>query len=180
MPSSRSRPVALRGDEEELFQEHRERLVRLVRADTRAPRPVCEDAVSHAFEQLCLTQPGRERIAGWLRVVARNEAWRLLRKQAREPLAADALKGEGPGGSRFSIAIDEVEASPVTTELVLEAHEALRTLARLKGRQRATLALKVAGYSYREIQALRRVTYTNVNRHMTEGRAAARKLRDAA
>jgi DNA-directed RNA polymerase specialized sigma24 family protein len=53
-------------------------------------------------------------------------------------------------------------------------------LASLKQRQRKTLALKVAGYSYREIQALRGVTYTNVNRHVSEGRAAARRLREAA
>jgi RNA polymerase sigma factor (sigma-70 family) len=180
MPSSERPLVALRGDEEQLFRAHRERLVRLVRSDTRAPLPVCEDAVSHAFEQLCLTQPGRERIGGWLRVVARNEARRLVRKQVREPLAEDIVRSEGPDGRRSPVPLAELVASARTTELVLEAHAALRTLARLKDRQRATLALKVAGYSYREIQALRRVTYTNVNRHITEGRAAARKLRDAA
>jgi DNA-directed RNA polymerase specialized sigma24 family protein len=35
----------------------------------------------------------------------------------------------------------------------------------------------VAGYRYREIQAIRGVTYTDVNRHIREGR---RELRRAA
>jgi DNA-directed RNA polymerase specialized sigma24 family protein len=39
------------------------------------------------------------------------------------------------------------------------------------------LALRAAGYSYKEIGARLGVTYTNVNRHLTEGRA---ELRDAA
>jgi RNA polymerase sigma factor (sigma-70 family) len=177
MPSER-RLVALRGDEAELFRAHRERLVRLVRSDTRAPLALAEDAVSHAFEQLCRTQPERtEAIAGWLRVVARHEAWRLLRKQGRELPAEEAC---GQDGNEWVVPLEERAASPYTLELALEAREALRVLASLKERQSRTLALKVAGFSYREIQALRGVTYTNVNRHVSQGRAAARRLRDAA
>jgi DNA-directed RNA polymerase specialized sigma24 family protein len=76
------------------------------------------------------------------------------------------------------VPLEAVAASPHTLELAHEAHEALHVLASLKQRQRQTLAM--AGFSYREIQALRGVTYTNVNRHVSEGRAMARKLRDAA
>ena len=71
-------------------------------------------------------------------------------------------------------------ADPRTPEVALEAKEALHALASLKGRQRDTLALQVAGFSYREIQAIRGVTYTNGNRHVSEGRAAVRQLREAA
>jgi transposase len=53
-------------------------------------------------------------------------------------------------------------------------------VARDEERQRRTLALKVSGYSCREIQSLRGVTCTNVDRHVSEGRATARKLRKAA
>ena len=42
------------------------------------------------------------------------------------------------------------------------------------------LALRIAGYSYKEIAERLGVTYTNVNRYVTEGRAEVRALRDAA
>lgn len=56
-----------------------------------------------------------------------------------------------------------------------KAHDALRTLARLKECQHAAFAFKVAGFGYREIQTLRGVTDTNASRHVSEGRAAARR-----
>jgi DNA-directed RNA polymerase specialized sigma24 family protein len=46
----------------------------------------------------------------------------------------------------------------------------------LRWRRRA-LALKLAGFSYREIMERLGVTYTNVSRHLTEARA---ELREAA
>jgi DNA-directed RNA polymerase specialized sigma24 family protein len=42
------------------------------------------------------------------------------------------------------------------------------------------LVLRAAGYGYKEIAERLGVTYTNVNRHVTEGRAELRELRDAA
>ena len=72
---------------------------------------------------------------------------------------------------------------PVDVELAFDAREALRSLARLGDRRRTALTLKVAGYSYREIQDLLGVTFTWINRHLTEGRAELRKrarLADAA
>ncbi|HYY20824.1 MAG TPA: sigma factor-like helix-turn-helix DNA-binding protein [Thermoleophilaceae bacterium] len=65
-------------------------------------------------------------------------------------------------------------------ELAVEAREALRALAGLRWRRRRVLALRAAGYSYKEIAAKLGVTYTNVNRQLTEGRAELRPLRDAA
>jgi DNA-directed RNA polymerase specialized sigma24 family protein len=44
-------------------------------------------------------------------------------------------------------------------------------------RRRRVLELKLAGFSYREITQILGVTYTNVNRHLTEARA---ELREAA
>jgi DNA-directed RNA polymerase specialized sigma24 family protein len=40
--------------------------------------------------------------------------------------------------------------------------------------------LRAAGYSYKEITRLLEVTTTHVNRHVTEGRAELRGLREAA
>jgi DNA invertase Pin-like site-specific DNA recombinase len=47
----------------------------------------------------------------------------------------------------------------------------------LRWRRRRLLELKLAGFSYREIMELLGVTYTNVNRRLTEARA---ELREAA
>jgi DNA-directed RNA polymerase specialized sigma24 family protein len=66
---------------------------------------------------------------------------------------------------------------PLKGSLTVEAREALRALAGLRWRRRRVLELKLAGFSYREIMELLGVTYTNVNRHLSEGR---RELRRAA
>jgi len=63
----------------------------------------------------------------------------------------------------------------------VEARRALRVLAGLPERQRSTLALKVAGFRYAEIQRLRGdVTYTNVNRQLVKARQRIRELDAAA
>jgi DNA-directed RNA polymerase specialized sigma24 family protein len=46
--------------------------------------------------------------------------------------------------------------------------------------RRSALTLRAAGYSYKEIQQLLGVTYTWVNRHVTEGRQALRRAEAAA
>ena len=48
-------------------------------------------------------------------------------------------------------------------------------MAGLRSRRRRALELKLAGFSYREIMELLGVTYTNVNRHLSEGRAELRR-----
>jgi hypothetical protein len=45
---------------------------------------------------------------------------------------------------------------------------ALRCLADLRWRRRRVLALRLAGYGYKEITRKLGVTYTNVNRHLSE------------
>ena len=68
---------------------------------------------------------------------------------------------------------DQVEAPERDVLAGLEARETFEALADLKPAQRTTLALKAAGFSYKEIQRLcGDKTYTWVNRHITEGRAA--------
>jgi DNA-directed RNA polymerase specialized sigma24 family protein len=65
-------------------------------------------------------------------------------------------------------------------ELAVEAQEALRPWPAFAWRCRRALILRAAGYSYNEIAELLGVTYTNLNRQVTEGRAELRELRDAA
>ena len=71
-------------------------------------------------------------------------------------------------------------ADPHDTETAIEAREALRSLSALRWRRRRVLVLQAAGYSYKEIAELLGITYTNVNRQITAGRAELRRLRDAA
>jgi RNA polymerase sigma factor (sigma-70 family) len=171
-----SRPTP-RGDEPELFRRHHERLLRLVARDTCAPPALAEDACAFAWLQLLRHQPERERIVGWLRVVARHEALRLLRQQwGTRPLEVPTrAHWDEQTGEPLTLA--ERIPAPVDTELAVEAREALRALAGLRWRRRRALELKLAGYSYREITKILGVTYTNVNRHLTEARA---ELREAA
>jgi DNA-directed RNA polymerase specialized sigma24 family protein len=114
--------------------------------------------------------------------VARTEARRLL-SQERGLLSLDqgpprsAPRGDGEEGP---LPLVERLARPVDVELAVEAREALRSLADLRWRRRRVLALQAAGYGYKEIAEMLSVTYTNVNRHVTEGRGELRQLRDAA
>jgi RNA polymerase sigma factor (sigma-70 family) len=169
-------PLELRGDEAELFRLHYSRLVRQVQRGDGVPEAVAEDCASIAFLQLCRKQPDRcERTPGWLRVVARHEAYAWHRHARRcwsldEPVAESSATG---AGERATFA--DLVRAPVDVDLAVDAREALRSLAGLGDRRRAALTLKVAGYSYREIQEILGVTYTWINRHLTEGRAALRR-----
>lgn len=172
----------LRGDEAELFRRYGDWLVRVTRLRLQCSEELAEDAAAHAWVQLCRTQPERtEELPGWLRVVALYEGYHLLRKAGREPPFEDACRHEredGRGGQ--PVPVEELVADPVEVELAVEAREALRALAGLRWRRRRVLALKAAGYRYEEIAELLGVTYTNVNRQMTRGRAELRQLREAA
>ena len=170
----------LRGDEAELFRLHYTRLVRRVQRGDGVPEAVAEDCASFAFLQLCRRQPTRcEQTPGWLRIVARHEAYAWHRHTRRCP-SLDEPVSDAPelGGDRATFA--DLVRAPVDIELAVDAREALRSLAGLGERRRTALTLKVAGYSYREIQELLGVSYTWINRHITEGRAKLReRARDA-
>ena len=77
------------------------------------------------------------------------------------------------GQTGESLTLVERIPARVDTELAVEAP--LRALAGLRWRRRRALELKLAGFSYREIMELLGVTYTNVNRHLTEARAELRR-----
>lgn len=113
-------------------------------------------------------------VLAWLTVVARYEAYRLVRDY-RQTSPASCLSATDEEGNVTAFDPDHVlgpERDPLAD---LEVREALAALAALKPAQRTTLALKVAGYRYKEIQELcGGKTYTWVNRHLTEGRAALR------
>ena len=164
----------LRGDETELYRRHHRTLLSLTRRKVTAPEELIEDACQFAWLTLCRHQPERRNVVGWLVVVARHEAFRLARDYVRTRPASCVVNVDEHGRvSEFDP--DQVEASERDVLAGLEARETFEALADLKPAQRTTLALKAAGFSYKEIQRLcGDKTYTWVNRHITEGRAALR------
>ncbi len=153
----------------ELFRLHHQRMLRLVSRDVNTSEATVEDAVGFAFLQLVRTHPDTdESVGGWLRVVARREAIRLDRRERRTVPLDSATKTDQKSGEALTLA--ERLPAPVDTELAFEAREALRAVAALRCRRRRVLVLKLAGYSYKEIQETLGLTYTNVNRQLTRSR----------
>lgn len=150
--------VRLKGDEAVLFTEHHERLERAVASAVTAPRQVIEDACAFAWLQLLRTDPAREAIFAWLKVVAIREAIRLMMHKPAEPL-------ETPSG--------EPAVAPeaaVDVEMECTAREALAAVPALPARQRRVLGLHVAGYSYAEIGERTGDSYRTVDRQMVRAR----------
>ena len=152
--------TAARGDEAELFRRHHAELVRLLRRRLRFPRELAEDAAGLAWVQLLRYQPGRERILGWLYTVAKHEGFRLAKRQAA-----------GAGEAQLERAGDGEDLAAT-----IDAREALELVGRLRPSQRQVLELQIAGLSYRRDLRATGQSLTWVNRHLTEGRAALRRL----
>lgn len=152
----------LLGDEADLFATHQHSLRNAVRSAVRGSDDVIEDACSYAWMQLLRHQPYRETVFGWLRTVAIREGWRLAARE-RSELRVDGLDEEL-----------EILHTPIDTDLVVDAHQALETLAALPERQRSCLALLIAGHSYTEIARLTRTSYTAVNKQLVKARSTLR------
>jgi RNA polymerase sigma factor (sigma-70 family) len=152
--------VVDRRQAEELFRQHHRRLVRQLERRLGASRELAEDACGLAWLQLLRVQPGGDRIGGWLYIVAKHEAFTLLARSGRE------------------IAHEELPAVGRTVELeeMLDARTVLSLISQLKPQQRLVLLLQAEGHSYKSICELTGRTYTWVNRHISEGRRALRRL----
>ena len=175
MSPPRAQPP-LRGDEAHLYDRYHHQLYRLVLASSGQDPAIAEDACSFAWMQLLRHQPDRPTVLGWLRQVAVREAW-LLAKQARRktPLADSELACE-----QLADAPNPGHAAVDPAEIVAgrhQARQAAQVLDDLHPRGARYLALHAAGYSYREIAALENITYTAVNRYITEARARIRTRR---
>jgi len=105
----------------------------------------------------------------WLRVVVRNEARRIVLGRRRVLLEEDLERADDAGATE-----DE------RLELVDLRNRASRDVPRLKPQERRALGLVAAGLSYREICARTGWTHTKVNRCVSEGRAALRRMEAAA
>jgi DNA-directed RNA polymerase specialized sigma24 family protein len=162
-PPTESTSAGQRDTVDELYRRHHDELQRSVAGAVRAPSELIEDACQTAWMIMVRAQPQCHSAFGWLRTVAIHEAYRLL-----EPERQHATRGvrrprtEQPLDLPATGSIDDT----------LDALEALRLLAALPKRQRTDLTLKIAGYSYNEIQAhTPGRTWTNVNHSLVKARA---------
>jgi RNA polymerase sigma factor (sigma-70 family) len=129
--------------------------------------PDSEDAWQRALEIAVgrASELDPEWIERWLRVVVRNEARRIVRGRRRVLLEEDLERADDAGATE-----DE------RLELVELRERARRDVPRLKPQERRALGLLAAGLSYREISARTGWTHTKVNRCVSEGRAALRRM----
>jgi len=145
---------------EELFRAHNEQIVRTLQRKLGISRELAEDAAGLAWLQLLRTRPTGDRLVGWLYTVAKHEAFNLVARTRREvPVDHTALIAT----------VRELDES-------IDARDALRVIADLKPQQRLVLWLRAEGHSYNSICSLTGRTYTWVNRHISEGRRALRRL----
>lgn len=161
-------PVALRGDEHQLFVDLQPELVGMLRATLVTRDQTVEDACGFAWMQFVVHQPQRRYARAWLYVVARHEALRLIDCEDRMVLTGNAEECVAPRPAAAFGAEDEPDP------LRARAVEALEALAGLPARQRQLLTLKVAGFSYRELVSMEGSSYSAVNRHLARARAGVR------
>ena len=159
----RSEPPPVHGDEAALFQQHHRDLHRAIARRVNGSPELVEDACQFAWMRLIDCQPDRDKIFGWLYVVALHEAYRLSGIERRDA-HLDSLPTRD--GDWTVLMID-----PRTIDVVLEAREALRAVAALPERQRRDFTLHVGGHSYREIATATHRTYTNVDKTLDRARA---------
>jgi RNA polymerase sigma factor (sigma-70 family) len=159
---------------EELHSEHRHHLLRIVIRNA-VNRDDAEEALQFAFLAFLehFDPDGESPPLAWLTLVAKRECWdrynrRRLDRSANREVAAGAL-------------IDSLPSQATGPEqMVVRVDEARTKLATLKSQELRALSLLATGYSYQEIAAMNRWTYTKVNRCISEGRAALRATEPAA
>ena len=165
-------------DIEQLYRQHHRDLERAVAAAVRAPREVVEDACQSAWTIMLRCRPRRATWFAWLRVVAIRQAWGQCARS----------RNERPGGAFISPYVNEIgayeypeppaDARDVPDQVAdhIQHVQRLADLAAINPKERRTLYLIGLGYRYAEIMEITGASYTAVNRRITEGRRALRKL----
>lgn len=156
-------------DLDRLYLEFASSLEQLVRGGVQASDVVVEDACQAAWARLVRH---RQRITdeearGWLVRTAVHEAFRLCRRELREPpsdLALEECWGE----------LDHPEA-PGPQQLI-EQHQRLASLRRLPHRQQRFVWLRALGLSYDEVASHEGCTSRTVERQLARARDRLRLL----
>jgi DNA-directed RNA polymerase specialized sigma24 family protein len=152
-----------------MYAEHHATLHGIVRRRGSKSPDVVDDACQHAWAQLVaahhidLRPPGSRAVA-WLTTTAVRHAW-LLNRTAGRAVATDTFTIDatyecpGPG-------TDELSAQHLRLDLVYQLPE----------RPRRFLLRLAVGYSYDEIAAVERVSYTTTNKQITRAKRLLREL----
>jgi DNA-directed RNA polymerase specialized sigma24 family protein len=162
----------------ELYHRHHRDLERAVTAAVRAPREVIEDACQNAWAIMLRSRPRRATWFAWLKVVAIRQAWEQCARLRSEkpagafisPHASEVGAGEYPDPPADTVDVPDQVAERI------QHLQRLTDLAAIKPNDRRTLYLIGLGYRYSEIMQITGASYTAVNRRITEGRRALRKL----
>lgn len=162
-PNRRARRITKRDELGELYEQLGRQLERVVRAGSRAPAPVVEDACQAAWSRLVhhRERVREETVLGWLSVTATHEALRLIGRQGREASLERELEQRGDGAVR--------SLKPGPDELV-ETWERLERLQALSPRQERLLWLQGIGLSYEEIASHEGCTTRTVERQLLRAR----------
>jgi RNA polymerase sigma factor (sigma-70 family) len=144
---------------EELYRHYAPALLGIVAVKLKRPRSSVEDGCQQAWAILARRPDVLDGPAprAWLVTVAVHEC---IAEARRAPLPIDSVR------EPVAPALDDL----------LEAREALRLVAELRPVRRRVFERRLAGLSYAEIVAEQGLTYTNVNRQVTESRAELRAV----
>jgi DNA-directed RNA polymerase specialized sigma24 family protein len=161
-----------------LYRRHHRQLLHAVARAVNAPPELIEDACQTAWAALlrCTVEPATA--LAWLRVVAIHEAFTQSAHTRTERPAGAFLTpctGELERGEHPEPAADIRDLADQVAARIRHAQR-LADLATIKPNDRQALYLKGLGYRYREIMQITGASYTAVNRRITEGRRALRKL----
>jgi RNA polymerase sigma factor (sigma-70 family) len=155
------------GDLGELYAMLARRLEQIVRLDVRAPEPVIEEACQFAWTRLAYHRDRVRRDAAltWLAKTAIHEAFKLIRRGARELSLEATLESGGEMPSR---------ASASAPDLLAEQRERLASVHRLPERQQRLVWLAALGLSYAEMAAHEGYTSRTVERQLVRARDSLR------
>jgi RNA polymerase sigma factor (sigma-70 family) len=159
-----------RGDEAELFASFNNELVRKVARAVRTSAANVEDGCAFAWAQFLRYQPDRERNwRGWLVRVAAREALHLHIDE-RDVVHVAPSEGQGAG------VLPEVPDTRPSPQLQhLELRDALGVVSRIPQRRREVAVLRLIGLKYSEIGKALGLSYSQVNRLLTEADAHIRE-----
>jgi RNA polymerase sigma factor (sigma-70 family) len=160
--------LAVAGDVGELYVLLARRLEHIVRLDVRAPDALIEDACQFAWSRLLhhRHRVHRETVVSWLARTAVHEAFKLLRRDARElslEIVAEDAAGPTPAPSCRS------------PHELAECRERLAGIGRLPERQQRILWLHALGLSYAEIAEYEDCTLRTVERQLLRARRRIRE-----
>ena len=143
--------------------------------DDAAIEDACQTAWAILLRRIDITLNGGG--VKWLQTVAAREAWALSTCTRREMPSGALLSGDGDPDQPGELPEPPADQPAVDDQVIarLEHQARQAALAQLPLRDRRTLWLQGAGYSYAEIGQLTDATYSAVNRRITEGRAALRR-----